>query len=415
MRYDLVVIGGSAAGRNGALTAARLKKRVALVERDGDHNLGQLERCGVDCHRGIASFTGPHELLVQTDRESTTLQAEYILLACGTRPVLPSYLPVDGRRIFGPDDIAQLEELPQSLIVVGGGVVGLEHALWMASRGMRVTIVDGNERLLEFCDRDIVETLLFHCRSLGIDFRLGEDVIGVDHLSGNRVAVQLAGGRRLIGDGVLSAVGRAGNTDSLNLSAAGLAADDQGRLWCDEDDRTWASHIYGAGDIVGFPVWAGLSVAPGRRAVCHAFGQHCEWARNIPCGLNTIPEILMVGKSEEQLRKQGVPYENGIARFGEPGCGENTDERPGLLKILFHRASRRLVGVHYIGEDAAEMIDFGQSLLNANLRIDEIPTTDCDNSRLDRHFQAAAGDGLSKLVVPRDEERSHQVLSLSQA
>jgi NAD(P) transhydrogenase len=469
MRYDLVVIGSSPAGQEGALAAAKLNKRVAVIEhsrlgpggvrvhsgtipfktireailyltgfrqrdvfgecyRDKrkitmhdlnrqvahviDHEIDvihdQLDRNGIDLYRGDARFVGPHEIVVQGENETLRLEAGHMLVACGTRPARPANFLFDSKHVFDSDEILQLETIPRSMIVVGGGVIGLEYASMFARLGVRVTVVDGRERVLEFCDREIVDTLLFHGRSLGMVFRLGEDVIGMDKITGDRVALQLESGKRLISDSVLFTAGRVGDTDELNLPAAGLEPDERGRLWCDENHRTWVPHIYGVGDVVGFPALASTSMEQGRRAICHAFGLAFQGCQHMPCGLDTIPEISMVGKNEEQLTKAHIPYEVGIARFSDIARGQVVGDKMGLLKLLFHRATRKLLGVHCIGETATEIVHIGQSVMAFDGTIDCFRDTVFNYPTMAECYKVAAFDGLSKLDLdeccdPADE------------
>jgi NAD(P) transhydrogenase len=470
MRYDLVVIGTDPVALDGAIAAARLNKRVALiernqigaggaglrsnaipsnamreamlhvmdcrqsdalgkpdcaqrqitmqdlkrlvagiVEREWDVVRGQLDRYGVELHRGDARFTSPHELTVRSDDGSIDLRADYFLLACGARPARKSQIPFDGRRVFDTIDILHLDSIPCSLIVVGAGAIGMECAFMFATLGARVTVVDGREQILEFCDREIVDELMFRGRSLGLVFRLGEDVIGLEHLPGDRVGAQLESGKRLIADSVLYAAGRTGDTAGLNLQAAGLESDESGRLWCDEDHRTWAKHIYGAGDVVGFPALARLSPEQGRRAVTHAFGRTVPDCRLMPCKLNTIPAISMVGKNEEQLRNERVPYEIGMARFDDFARGQTLGESFGLLKLLFHRATRELLGVHCIGEKADELIHIGRSVMSLGGTVEYFRDMEVDDPAVAECCKVAAFDGLNKLGVGGNLRRAHEL------
>src|SRR5262245_16156588 len=465
MRYDLVVIGSGPAGQKGAIAAAKLNKRVAMVERSGlgpggvcvhsgtipsktmreailhltgfrqrdvfgeryrdkrkitmndlrrqvahviEHEIevihDQLDRNGIDLYRGQARFAGPHEIVVQCNEETVHLQAGHVLVACGTKPARPANIPFDGKHVFDSDEILQLETIPRSMIVVGGGVIGLEYAIMFATLGVRVTVVDGREKVLEFCDREIIDTLLFHGRSLGMVFRLGEDVIGMDRIKGDRIAVQLESGKRLIGDSVLFTAGRIGDTVELNLPAAGLEPDDRGRLWCDENHRTWVPHVYGVGDVVGFPALASVSMEQGRRAICQAFGLPFQGCQHMPYGLYTIPEISMVGKNEEQLTKDHVPYEVGIARFREIARGQILGDKMGLLKLLFHRATRKLLGVHCIGETATEIVHIGQSVMAFDGTIDYFRDTVCNYPTMAECYKVAAFDGLNKLDLDEKYE-----------
>ncbi len=457
MHYDLVVIGSGPAGQKGAIAAAKLNKRVAVIEREHsvggvclhtgtipsktmreailhlsgyrqravygeryrdkrritmidlrrqiqhvvDHELevirDQLDRNGIDMLTGTARFTSPHDLLVENHEGHSRLHADYVLIASGTRPMRPEKIPFDGECVFDSDEILNLKSIPRSMVVVGGGVIGIEYGIMFATLGVRVTVVDGRKTLLDFCDREIVETLLFHARSLGISFRLGEDVIGIDRLKEKRIGIQLESGKRLITDTVLYTTGRVGDTAGMNLEAAGLSADEKGRLWCDENHRTWVPHIYGVGDVVGFPALASVSMEQGRRAVCHAFGQEFLGSKILPYGLYTIPEISMVGPSEEQLTKDHVPYEVGISRFREIARGQILGDQVGMLKLLFHRATRKLLAVHCIGETATEIIHIGQSVMAFEGTIDYFRDTVFNYPTMAECYKVAAFDGLNKL------------------
>ena len=383
MRYDLLVIGSGPAGQKGAIAAAKMGKRVALVERTtGDlggvclhtgtipsktmreailhltgyrqrgvysdqfrqkrkitmddlrRKLSQvvqreleviheyLDRNQIDLLTGDARFVDPHTVEVCRNGQCVKAEAEKILVATGTRPSRPAHIPFDGKTVFDSDELLSLEQIPRSMIAVGAGVIGIEYALMFATLGVEVTVVDGRERLLDFCDREIVDTLMFHARSLGMVFRLGEDVVGIDRLQNRAVAVRLESGKRLIAETVLFSVGRVGDTHRLNLPAAGLEADERGRLWCNENHRTWAPHIFGVGDVIGFPSLASASMEQGRRAVCHVFEKPFVAHQHLPYGLFTIPEISMVGKNEQQLTAERVPYEVGVATFREIARGQ---------------------------------------------------------------------------------------------
>ncbi|MBI3463191.1 MAG: Si-specific NAD(P)(+) transhydrogenase [Planctomycetes bacterium] len=462
MRYDLIVIGSGPAGQKGAIAAAKFGKRVAVIDRSRrqmggvclhtgtipsktmreailhlsgyrlrnvygekyrekrrimmtdlqrqiayvlDHELevihDQLERNGIDTFVGEARFAGPHEVFVESADRLVRLEASRFLLACGTKPARPASIPFDGRQVFDSDEILRLETVPRSMIVVGGGVIGIEYAIMFATLGVRVTVLDGRDKLLEFCDREIVEMLLFHARSLAMSFRLGENVVAVDRPGDDRVALELESGKRLIGESALFAAGRVGDTSGLDLAAAGLAADDRGRLRCDTDHRTSVPHIYAVGDVVGFPALASVSMEQGRRAVCHAFGEPFQGCENLPYGLFTIPEISMIGRNEEQLTRDRVPYEVGIARYREIARGQINGDQTGMLKLLFDRHSRKLLGVHCIGEAATEIIHIGQAVMSLGGTIDYFRDTVFNYPTMAECYKVAAFDGLNKLALDR--------------
>lgn len=467
MHYDLIAIGSGPAGQKGAIAAAKLGKKVALIERRSQELGGvclhtgtipsktmreailylsgyrhkdvygdrfrekrritmpdlkkqiahvihdevqviqdQLDRNGIDCYCGEAAFVDPHAIEVHGAGSSQRLSSEHFLVAVGTKPARPSHIPFDGKHVFDSDQILDIEAIPRNMIVVGGGVIGMEYAIMFATLGSRVTVVDGRERLLDFCDREIIDSLLFHCRSLGMTLRLGEDVIGIDQ-HGDRTLIHLESGKRLVGDTVLFTTGRVGDTAGLNLAKAGLEADERGRLWCDENHRTLVPHIYGVGDVVGFPSLASVSMEQGRRAVAHAFGQTFVPTNLLPYGLYTIPEISMVGKSEEQLTKERVPYEVGIARFREIARGQILGDQTGMLKLLFHRETRKLLGVHCIGETATEIIHIGQAVMAFNGTIDYFRDTVFNYPTMAECYKVAAFDGLNKLSLDQLPAAAH--------
>jgi len=458
MRYDLVVIGSGPAGQRGSIAAAKLGKRVALIERrqqdlggvclhtgtipsktmreailhltgyrhravykdrfvqkrqitmdDLRRKLNQvihhehqvireyLDRNQIDFYSGQAHFVDAHNVAITSDGGCSVIEGENILLCTGTKPARPSHIPFDGETIFDSDELLRINRIPRSMIVIGAGVIGMEYALMFATLGVEVTVVDGRERLLDFCDREIVDTLMFHARSLGMMFRLGEDVVGLDRLRDQLVAIRLESGKRLIGESALFAIGRVGDTESLNLEAAGLKLDERGKIWCDENHRTWVPHIYGAGDVIGFPALASASMEQGRRAVASIFNKPHTAAKHLPYGLYTIPEISMIGKNEQQLTADRVPYEVGVARFREIVRGQIVGDENGMLKLLFHRETRELLGVHIIGETATEIIHIGQTVMSLGGTIDYFRDTVFNYPTMSEAYKVAAFNGLNKL------------------
>lgn len=478
MRYDLIVIGSGPAGQKGAIAAAKLEKRVAIIDRHHsqvggvcvhtgtipsktmreailhltgfrqrnvygeryrekrrikmadlrkqiayvlDHEVAiihdQLDRNGVDTYFGDARFTNPHEVSVATPEGHVELSADRFLITSGTKPSRPANIQFDRRRVFDSDEILQIDQIPRTMTVVGGGVIGIEYAIMFATLGVRVTVVDGRDRLLEFCDREIVETLLFHARSLGMAFRLGENVVGIEHPNAEHVALELESGKRLISETVLFAAGRVGDTETLNLAAAGLSADSRGRLACDSDLRTAVPHIYSAGDVIGFPALASTAMEQGRRAVCHAFGQPFQGCEHLPYGLFTIPEISMIGRNEEQLTHDRVAYEVGIARYKEIARGQINGDETGLLKLLFDRHTHAVLGVHCIGESATEIVHIGQAVMALGGTIEYFRDTVFNYPTMAESYKVAAFDGLNKLAhdQPKTETHMEQTLLMEPA
>jgi NAD(P) transhydrogenase len=465
MRYDLVVVGSGPAGQKAAIAAAKQNWRVAVVERRREllggvslhtgtipsktireailhltgyrhrdvyedsyrrkreitmndlrlmiSNVGQSEwqvlqdqfarnRIHVVC--GDASFFDPHRVEVTGCGERQIFETRHVLLAPGTRTSRPDHIPFNGETIFDSDEVLNLASVPRSMIVVGGGVIGLEYAIMFATLGVQVTVVDGRAQLLDFCDREIIETLLHHARSLGMIFRLGESVVEIREPKPGRVAVELESGKRLLGETVLFSVGRVGDTDGLLLPNAGLEADSRGRIRCNTQFQTSVPHIYAVGDVVGFPALASTAMEQGRRAVCHMSGREFEPCEHMPYGLFTIPEISMVGKSEEQLTEARVPYEVGMARYSEIARGHIAGDTDGMLKLLFHRETRKLLGVHVIGEAATEIIHIGQAVMALGGTLDYFRDTVFNYPTMAECYKVAALDGLNKLSLWAEAE-----------
>ncbi len=269
---------------------------------------------------------------------------------------------------------------------------------------MQVTVVDGRAQLLEFCDREIIETLLHHARSLGMVFRLGESVVKIREPKPGRVAVELESGKRLLGETVLFSVGRAGDTEALCLDRAGLEADNRGRIRCNAHFQTATPHIYAVGDVVGFPALASTSMEQGRQAACHMMGRDFDPCQHMPYGLFTIPEISMVGQNEQQLTDQRMPYEVGMARFSEIARGQIVGDHTGMLKLLFHRDTRKLLGVHVIGESATEIIHIGQAVMALDGTIEYFRDTVFNYPTMAECYKVAALDGLNKLSLWEEAE-----------
>jgi NAD(P) transhydrogenase len=467
MRYDLIVVGSGPAGQKAAIAAAKQSWRVAVVERKHEllggvslhtgtipsktireailhltgyrhrdvyedtyrrkreitmdqlrlmiRNVNQTEwqvlqdqfaRNRVDVVCGEASFVDPHRIEVAGRGESQILEGRHLLLAPGTRPSRPSHIPFNGTSIFDSDEILALRNVPRSMIVVGGGVIGLEYAIMFATLGVQVTVIDGRSQLLEFCDREIIETLLHHSRSLGMVFRLGESVVQIREPKPGRVAVELESGKRLMGETVLFSVGRAGDTEALRLERAGLEVDKRGRISCNSQFQTCVPHIYAVGDVVGFPALASTSMEQGRRAACHMLGREFEPCQYMPYGLFTIPEISMVGQNEQQLTEARVPYEVGMARFSEIARGQIAGDHSGMLKLLFHRETRKLLGLHVIGESATEIVHIGQAVMSLGGTIDYFRDTVFNYPTMAECYKVAALDGLNKLSLWEEAENT---------
>ena len=457
--YDLVVIGSGPAGQKGAICAAKLRKKVAIIDRERfiggvcvhtgtipskmlreailylsgfrqrtfygrgyvvkdriamsdlvfraqavmtrevEVIKAQLRRNYVTTFVGDARFKDSHTLEIHNEDGVQLVRGEHILIACGTRPAHNDEIPIDGQRIFDSDQVNSLEEVPRELIVVGAGIIGIEYASMFATLGTKVTLLDLRPTLLEFVDHEIIESLCFQLRQLGTVFRLGEKVVqvGFDQ-ERDRVFAKLESGKIVRGQALLYTIGRQANSDQVNIEAAGITADGRGKLAVNENFQTNVPHIYAAGDVIGFPALASTAMEQGRLASCHMFGKPSKMMSHlIPYGIYAIPEISMVGATEEELTHQKAPYEIGLARYSELAKGQMLGDENGLLKILFDPDSLKLLGVHIIGDRAAEIIHIGQAVLTMGATIEYFRDTVFNYPTLAEAYKVAALDGLNKI------------------
>jgi len=363
----------------------------------------QLIRNQVELLSAEASFVGPHILRLEfVDGHSQRLvTAANIVIATGTSPTSDKRLPIEHRHIFLSDDILKLEQLPRSLTVVGAGVIGLEYASMFAALGVKVTLVDKRDRLLPFVDHELIDALVYHLRQNRVMLRLGEEVQDMelsDDGKGQRVHIHLASGKHIITESALYSIGRTGATIALNLPAAGLTADKRGYLAVNENYQTEVPHIYAVGDVIGFPSLASTSMEQGRLAACHAFGLEANSVPELfPYGIYAIPEISMVGCTEEELTEQGVPYEVGKASYREIARGQILGDITGLLKLIFHLETHEVLGVHIIGEGASELVHIGQAVMTFGGKVEYFINNVFNYPTLAECYKTAAFDGINRL------------------
>jgi NAD(P) transhydrogenase len=326
--------------------------------------------------------------------------SEHIVIAVGTRPANSTRVPINGRTIINSDQVLELQNLPKTLIVVGGGVIGVEYTCMFAALGVRVTLVEKRPKLLEFADQEIVEALSYHLRDSRVTMRLNEEVGSVEELADGTVVANLESKKRISGDALLYAVGRQGNIDELNLHAAGIEADSRGRIPVDKDFRTKIPHVFAVGDVIGFPSLASVSMEQGRIAVERAFGDEGVQSNPsfYPYGIYTIPEISFIGKTEEQLTEEDVPYEVGVAYYREIARGQIRGDTTGRLKLIFHRETKQILGVHIIGEGAAELVHIGQAVMTLNGTVDYFIDSVFNYPTLAECYKAAAFNGVNRLA-----------------
>jgi len=380
-----------------------------VIQHEIDVMRHQLMRNDVELIPAEASFIGPDSVrLDYADRgTSRTVTAHNIVIAVGTENTRDPHVPFDGNRIFTSDDILHLDRLPRTLAVVGAGVIGCEYASIFAALGVRVTLIDKRPRLLPFVDAEIADTLCHHLRENRATLRLNESVKQLEIVEGNGhgagVRLHLDSGKTIFAEKALYSVGRTGATRKLDLASAGLVADDRGRIAVDAHYQTKIPNLYAVGDAIGFPALASTSMEQGRLAVCHAFGVKAHSApERFPYGIYAVPEISMVGKTEEELTDAAIPYEVGKARYKEIARGQILGDVTGLLKLIFHCETRELLGVHIIGEGASELIHIGQAVLSFGGKIDYFIDTVFNYPTLAECYKVAAFDGINRLGIFED-------------
>jgi NAD(P) transhydrogenase len=384
-------------------TAAELLKGVSeVVHREAEIVEDQLHRNDIDLIRGFASFHDAHTILIESESDSIPRSAEKIVIAVGTKPGPLPDPNLDRDVVLTSDDLFRLTHLPHTMTVVGAGVIGIEYASIFAAIGVEVTLIDRRGRPLEFLDEEIVDELIHQMRKMNVTFRPEESVASIEVREGppKRGVVNLESGKRIVGDVILYAIGRVGATDALRLEKAGLQADARGRIAVNQCFQTAVPHIYAAGDVIGFPSLAATSSEQGRLAARHAFNLGEDgMAEHFPIGIYSVPEISMVGKTEHELTAAKVPYETGIARYREIARGQIVGDDSGLLKLLFHRETREVLGVHVIGTGATELIHIGQAVLRLGGGLEYFLQTVFNYPTLAECYKVAALDASNKLAL----------------
>lgn len=466
-QYDLCVIGSGPGGQKCAIQAAKLGKRVCVIEqrsvvggsavqtgtipskalREAILNLGggcgasprsadfqnaargvsleslwkacsrvinaevemvrgHLASNGIDVLNGTGRFISQHEIEIVGMSASGVIRADHIAIASGSMPAKPGNIEFDDKDIITSDELLGLKALPHSMIVVGGGVIGTEYASMLAALGVKVTLIEGRNRLLDFVDSEIIEALQYHLRQSGMTMRLGEKVVSIRKVEapggaksdGTMVEAVLESGKILRADCLLYCIGRQGATDALQLGNAGLEADNRGRIKVDQNYRTKIPHIFAVGDVVGFPSLASSSMDQGRIAACRMFGVRCESMEELlPYGIYAIPEISMVGWTEERLTSEGIPYESGVAHYKEIARGQLLGDEIGMLKLLIHQESHAILGVHIIGTGATELVHIGQCAIAFKATLDYFVNAVFNYPTLAECYKVAALNGLNKL------------------
>ncbi|MCK4738833.1 MAG: Si-specific NAD(P)(+) transhydrogenase, partial [Deltaproteobacteria bacterium] len=334
------------------------------------------------------------------DGGTTEVSGDIIILSTGTRPSRPCAVPFDKDNIYDSDTILDLNKIPRTLTIIGAGVIGCEYACIFSALGVKVTLIECRSDLLSFADREVVDSLKYWMRQTGITLRLGEEVTVINVIDQGKITLTLKSKKVVKTEKVLYTMGRVGNTDALDVANIGIETTPRGLIKVNENYQTSLEHIYAVGDVIGFPSLASTSREQGRRAVCHAAGgqgESCSIPYLIPYGIYTIPEISMIGKTEEELTSDGVPYESGTALFQEVARGQISGDIYGMLKLLFHRDTRALLGVHIICERASELIHIGQSVMSFGGTIDYFRDAVFNYPTLSDAYKQAALNGINRL------------------
>ena len=460
IQYDFIVIGSGPAGRRAAIQAAKLGSKVLVVEKGTrvggvsvhtgtipsktlretalnltgwrergfygrayrvkaeissedlrrrllitlDHEVEVLEhqfsRNRVNHIRGLAHFVDKNTLEIEkSDGEMMQVRGTAILLSIGTKPFRPANIPFDHDKIIDSDELLEIQDIPRSMIVVGAGVIGIEYATIYSALDTAVTVVEPRTTMLDFIDREIVDDFTYQLRDRNVKLLFGQSADKIEREPNGRCKVTLSNGRTVTAEMVLYAAGRMGATAALKLENAGLQADARGRIKVNPlTFQTDVPNIYAAGDVVGFPSLASTAMEQGRIAARHAIGVATqEPPQFFPYGIYAVPEISTCGLTEEEVKDRNIAYECGIARFRETSRGHIMGLDHGMLKMIFSMKTRRLLGVHIVGEGATELIHIGQAVLNLKGTVDYFVENTFNYPTLAEAYKIAGLDAWNRM------------------
>ncbi len=378
-----------------------LTDRTDAIETEIEQTIrSQLQRNKAEIIYGKASFLSPDSISVVLGDTERTIKFEKAIIAVGTRPWRPDSFQFGNGIILDSDDILRMDRIPSSLTVVGGGVIGCEYGSMFSALGTKVTILEQRNSILGFLDSELIESLVYNMRRQKTCIITGDKVLSCCASPDGRAVTYLESGRRIVSEKLLVSAGRVGNVDDLGLEKIGIASNERGLITVNGNFQTTQSHIYAVGDVIGSPALASTGMEQGRRAACHAFGLVDSTIDiPLPYGIYSIPEIATVGSTETELRATKTPYEYGIARFAEIERGKIIGDTVGVLKLLFHRQTLQLLGVHIIGEGATELIHIGQAVLGFHGGIDYFVNAVFNYPTLAQAYKTAALDGWNKAVA----------------
>jgi NAD(P) transhydrogenase len=459
--YDLIVVGSGPAGEKSAAQAAYFGKRVALIEKapyfggaaantgtlpsktlretalylsgfrqrglygieanlierasvadflrrkrivrdlERERITANLDRHNVDIYRGTGTFRDAHHMEVhRAEGAPIPLKADVFLIATGSRPYRPPMYPFGEPGIYDSDSILDIEAIPHSMLVSGGGVIGCEYACIFAALGVKVTVIEARDQILSFLDDEVSAALKERMESLGVTFFMNTKVGSVTPTTDGRYRVTLESQDKVTVETVLVASGRNGNTEDLNLPAAGITVGPRNQIPVDEHFQTVVPHIYAAGDVIGIPALASAAMEQGRLAMCHAF--HLDYKREmasiLPYGIYTIPEVSVAGETEEDACSKGIPVVVGKAYFRDNARGQIIGENTGFLKLVYTKPDMRLIGAHVIGEQATELIHIGLTAILAEQGADLFIRSCYNYPTLAEAYKYATYDALGRLA-----------------
>lgn len=377
-------------------------RKDVVVEKEWERIDSNLRRHRIERFRGNAHFRSPHEIVVTNGGgEELVLEGDKILIATGSSPYRPSTIPFDDEAICDSDTILNIDRIPRVLAVVGAGVIGCEYASIFAALGVEVHLIDGRTTLLPHIDREIVRVLLGEMQNrLGVTLHLGDDVDTIVKSDG-QVTMTLKDGAKVVADKVLYAAGRNSNTAGLALDAAGVVTGNRGLVVVNEHYQTNVENIYAAGDVIGFPALASTSMEQGRVAMCHAFDLKYKThvAALLPYAIYTIPELATVGLTEEDCREKKIEFGAGRAFYRHNARGQISGDTKGMLKLIFERASLKLLGVHIVGESASELLHTGMMAMQFGGTINAFIDSVFNFPTLGEAYKYAAYDALGSLTL----------------
>ncbi|HZL88631.1 MAG TPA: Si-specific NAD(P)(+) transhydrogenase [Pirellulaceae bacterium] len=355
------------AGLSVELSFPELRKTAGgVIQQQEEMRRGFYERNRVPIYFGRAQFIDPHTISVGEDKGACErLTADNVVIAVGSRPYRPADVDFNHPRVFDSDTILNLTYTPKSVTIYGAGVVGCEYASMFRNLECKLNLINTRQQLLEFLDDEICDALSYHLRERGALIRHGEEYERIEG-EDDGVVLHLKSGKKIKTDILLWANGRTGNADSLKLENVGLVPNSRGQLEVDDRYCTKVPNVYAVGDVIGYPSLASAAYVQGRAAAMHIAGDECArlLAKDIPTGIYTSPEISSIGKNERELTAEGIPYEIGHAQFKSLARAQITGRRVGMLKILFHRETLAILGIHCFGENAAEIIHIGQAIMS---------------------------------------------------